>query len=472
MLNWSYRKIFFVSLALHLVCAIFSIGFQHGDEHVQVYEFLNFKLGGLSEDLLPWEFRDQVRPWIQVYFYYFITKISNIFGAFSPFSLAMIFRISSAILGVVSLWGLIPLLKDWFSSERYSKLSYIMLNLFWFMPFLHVRTSADFMSGCLFIFGMSFFLRSLKSNHIMMALMGGLFLGASYNVRYQLALMIAFLWFWAIGFSRKSTGPIIVSALAIGFMIGAGVVVDYFGYGEWTFAPYNLFVSNFLDHRLKNSGEDPFWFYVVKSFKVGIPPLSLALIVATSWGIFKKYKHPLTWAIVPLLIFHTMIGHKELRYIYPIVFLSPIYLAWFFEAFEKKYLNENWSKRLIGFFVVINFLLLTFVLFKPAKESLRLYKFLYDKDIKTVYTPIVDKKKFDFTLHFYKKPSLKTIGFNPSGGSWNHKYILTTKLREKKLIEENRSCEVIFSSYPSWIEKVNFTNWLKRSSYYILWECR
>jgi hypothetical protein len=54
-----------VSLALHLLAAIFSTGYQNSDEHFQILEFLNAFLGRTPVATLPIEYARMIRPWFQ-----------------------------------------------------------------------------------------------------------------------------------------------------------------------------------------------------------------------------------------------------------------------------------------------------------------------------------------------------------------------------------------------------------------------
>jgi hypothetical protein len=58
-----------IGLLLILVAAVRSEGFHHPDEHFQVLEFAGAKLGLTPWSALAWEYRDQMRPWLQAALY-------------------------------------------------------------------------------------------------------------------------------------------------------------------------------------------------------------------------------------------------------------------------------------------------------------------------------------------------------------------------------------------------------------------
>ena len=265
------KNILILSILFHFIASIFSTGFHHFDEQFQIYEFLNFKLGKSPSSDLPWEFPEMVRPWFQVYIYYYITKALNFFTIINPFIISFFFRLTTSLFGVYALYTLLPHIKTWITDKKGQQLAFSLLNLSWFIPYIQTRTNAESMSSSFFIVGFSYFL-NLTSNEndkqSRNAIFAGLFLGASYACRYQLALMVAFLWFWGIFSKKIKMKALFLTALAISFMIVANIGVDFLGYGKWTFAPINLFTSNFTDGRLENTGLSPWWYYFKKSFLI------------------------------------------------------------------------------------------------------------------------------------------------------------------------------------------------------------
>ncbi|QEH39720.1 hypothetical protein [Chitinophaga sp. XS-30] len=70
-----YQKwiLLFASLT-YLITACFSTGYFHPDEHFQLLEFANFKMGNISGYELPWEYATEIRPTFQPWFAYLVMK--------------------------------------------------------------------------------------------------------------------------------------------------------------------------------------------------------------------------------------------------------------------------------------------------------------------------------------------------------------------------------------------------------------
>src|SRR5690349_19703202 len=119
--NREWKEFFFkwmgIALLLHMIGAIFSAGFYHADEHFQIIEFMNYKLGRIPVSELPLEFGHAIRPWLQPAILTGMTQLLNILGVDSPFNLALSFRILSSLLGWLSLCGLTANCALWFKEE-------------------------------------------------------------------------------------------------------------------------------------------------------------------------------------------------------------------------------------------------------------------------------------------------------------------------------------------------------------------
>ena len=114
----NFRNIFIISALFHLFCAIFSSGFHHYDEHFQIYEFMNAKLGGTPTEALSWEYRDAIRSWFQPGIYFTISKFFEFFALKIHFGWPLSFGFSLRLFGFFAFWRLIPVIEERFQSQR------------------------------------------------------------------------------------------------------------------------------------------------------------------------------------------------------------------------------------------------------------------------------------------------------------------------------------------------------------------
>jgi phosphatidylinositol glycan class B len=115
-----------------LVTAYYSEGFFHPDEHFQLIEFANYKMGKTSLNELPWEFESRIRPALQVSIGYLLLETFNYLGLNDPFKQLTILRIITAILSWLVISSLFLQLIKNFKNE---KTKYLLL----FVSFLFLQ---------------------------------------------------------------------------------------------------------------------------------------------------------------------------------------------------------------------------------------------------------------------------------------------------------------------------------------------
>jgi len=78
-----------------------SVGHYGTDEHFQILEFANYKLGLTPINDLPWEFPARVRSGLQPMLAYGAIRAADTLGANSPFTQVFLLRL---ITGLLCLW--------------------------------------------------------------------------------------------------------------------------------------------------------------------------------------------------------------------------------------------------------------------------------------------------------------------------------------------------------------------------------
>lgn len=471
-----FKQLLIISLFIHVWASYFSTGFQHFDEHFQIMEFLNLKWGGITSEQLPWEYHDQIRPWLQTFIYYIIAAPFKFLGIKNPFFYAWFFRFWTGLLGWYATVHFLNVLKVWFKEDfKLQKWGFIILNFLWFAPFVHVRTSSESLSISFFMIGTTLFLTKRSRWWLFLA---GVLWGLTYHARFQMALPVAFIWFHCLIIEKGSFKKLVFSALGVLFSLGLGTVIDYWGYGNWNFALWHYYRTNFIEGRLENTGHSPIYEYVRWGVLRGIPPFSLVLIFASVWGWIKYWRHPLTWITLSLFLFHSLIGHKEVRYLFPSMLLAPLFLLYLYRDHETK-LRELWEKKsfryFINFCLSLNFLALVFANTKPVNPSVNFYSFLWgEKGIQKIYA----KDESPFTMlgldiEFYKKPGFEVeVWKDDSSFDEKGKYVFLRKGSEFFNFKAKSNCENLFLAYPQWLLKFNIGNWMSRSRVWSLFYCK
>jgi phosphatidylinositol glycan class B len=228
------------SLVTHLVCSDFSVGYHAIDEHFQILEFLNFKLGQTPQVDLPMEYAARLRPWLQPAFYYGIVQGLKTIGIQSPFTWAWVFRLFCSLVGWLSLVGMGICSRFWFKDARAQKFCLAAIGLLWFLPPLHARPSSEGLGGSFFMLGLctislmtlpggllpSGWAKVLRSRWTPLA--AGLLFGLSFESRFQMALMIGGVFLWVLFFAKRPAKELLgeFTLCTIGFLL-------IFGLGRW-----------------------------------------------------------------------------------------------------------------------------------------------------------------------------------------------------------------------------------------------
>ncbi len=475
-----FKKWFLISLGIILVTSIFSSGFHHFDEHWQILEFLNLKLGNIDKAVLPWEYQYQMRSFTQPLLYFIVTKVLFLDD---PFIMAFVFRFITALIGwyagCLLCLSSIYLYKD----KKSIRWATILLSLCWYIPYLKVRPSSEGLSSTVFVIGLvllvtEVFSKKDQPKSLMALFMAGLVCGFSFLFRFQLGFMILFLWFWMVFFSGIKFWRGFLFAIGVCVAVVIEIPIDRWGYGEWTFVPWNYLYQNLVLDKASNFPTSPWWDYFKSSTLRGIPPLSLLLISAQCLFWFKNPKSLFTWATFPLLLIHSLIAAKAIRYMFPIVIFTPMFLPWVHNylleraIFYKKLIGTKWGKGLGIFFLGINMILLTQLSLRSAKKAVGFYKEVYQSGISKIYyegeNPFT---MLGLELNFYKKKNLEMKKISDFEEIQEKGIYLFSRKGKEIELNRKRGCEMKYLTYPEWLLSFNVGNWVGRSRVWSLWYC-
>jgi len=441
----TFKNVVYFSLFFHILAAWFSEGFHRPDEHLGIMRFVGWKLGMLTDAQahVSWEWGARIRPWLQPAIYVALLSPFKMMGFDNPFALATIMRFFNALIGELSLIILFLLSPCFIAKEEVKKITLWAIALLWYVPFFHARGTSEHFSTSFFIFALPFFFGKTNFRN---SLLSGLFFGASFIFRYQMCVPIFFLCLWQLFQTNKRLSFIATLTLSFFAFNGLSAFVDFWGYGEWTFPPYQYLYWNIFEGKASSFGVDPWWKYFEKVITRGIPPISLALIIPTLWFWSKKRGHYLTWITLSFFIVHSMIGHKEIRFLFGIGLFTPLFFGAFLESYSKLL---KW-KRSGYFLIALSLLLMMISSTKVAYTPISFYKDLYNtgQEPQVIYTSDIVRdpmwfymrKPFSFQILAEEDFLTKSKEVNGYFFSNNH------KLQEALA----NSCKVTHQSYPQW----------------------
>ncbi len=496
------------SLLTHLICSYFSVGYHSIDEYFQILEFLNFKLGHTPQAVLPVEFAEQMRPWLQPAFYYGCVKLLKWVGIESPFVWSWVFRIFCSCLGWVSLVYLAICSRFWFKDSRAKKFCLAAIGLLWFLPALHSRPSSEGLGGSFFVIGLCMtYLTTVLPVGVTRgrfgwwgALFSGVFFGLSFECRFQMAIMIFGALAWILYFKKARWEQLLACGAGFLLIFALGRWVDAWGYGVWAWSPWKYFSYNLVRGGVSQYGDSPWWDIFRMSLTESWPPLGLILLLGTLVAFVRHPRHLLTWAQVPFFMVHEMIGHKELRFFFPMVSAGPVLLTLCFYSQKSGFFSfypihktlGRLLKWVLGLLVIDNCVALIVLTGSPASRTVLFYEALYQKknihpEITTLFT--LERNPYEIfgsPTYFYHPPGLEVLKVESPDF-----LIQSIQKSESPIYLVHPSfdlprgapilsslCHPIYQTLPHWVKYLNFQNvgvrgtWLERVNVWGLFECK
>jgi phosphatidylinositol glycan class B len=366
------RYFFFTALAIYVVAAWFSTGFYHGDEHYQLIEFAAYKMGTIGPEGLAWEFGARLRPAIQPFIAFVVIKSLQVCSIYDPYIQAFVLRLLTSLMALFSI-RYFTRSCGYMVHPRHHR-AYLFLSYFlWFLPFVNIRFSSETWSGIMLLNALSVLVNTnFRSRRIYWV---GVFLGLSFLFRYQNAFLAIGVFLWLV-FIEKERILDLFKILAAGLaVLLLGILLDFWLYGEFVLSAWNYFYVNLVEDVASGYVTEAWWNYFYSIFRFGFFPIGIPIILAFLVLTIKKPRNVFIWTILPFFVIHSIIAHKELRFLFPVINLVPIILLLAYHAL--KWDTRKWKKpgryaihTLTWILVAINCIGALTVSLKPADGGL------------------------------------------------------------------------------------------------------
>jgi len=471
------RTVEALGLLALVVASVFSVGFHHFDEHFQILEFAGLKLGLTSEESLPWEYHHRMRSSLQPALAVAACRGAEILGVRSPFAAAFFLRLVSALLAFVCMRLLYAVYCGTFrgAEERW----FLALSfLSWPAVFVGVRYSGENWAGLFFTLAFAACFLTKRSGAPAGFLVGTL-LGLSFVFRFQAALLAAGLLAWLVLVKKAPRRHMAGLAVGMAAAVAAGILVDRWFYGEWTLAAWNYFDQNILQGKAASFGESPWWWYIRAFALKGIPPLSLLFLLAVPVAAFSRPRSPVLWSVLPFLAVHFAIGHKELRFLFPMVYFLPVLLVTAFEGMRTGRFSDVARLRTFRAFMAcalaVNCACLAVAAVGPADGRVSLYRKIYDgyPGATLLYCHGEDPyRRVGLDVRFYRRGNLEVRTVRSPGEirlQPDRAHLWVSSDRDA-LRDHGTGGNLVYASHPAWLLRLNVNNWVGRSKIWYLYE--
>jgi GPI mannosyltransferase 3 len=478
-MNKTDIKLFLLITAIvtvYFTTAYFSKGFYHADEHYQILEFAGFKLGTHTSDELAWEFKAQIRPALQPVLAAGIIKVLEFAEIKNPYHIAFVFRLLSALLTLLVITRFYLTTKH-LVTDKMLKTPYILATYFlWFIPFISVRFSSETWSALFFMVGLTTYLNNRQKpiHHLFI----GILMGLSFEFRYQAAFMIAGYLCWLILNDHKNLHRVIITITGIAIVITLSFFIDSWFYNQWVFAPWNYFYANIIEGAAAGFGTLPWYYYLL--FTIKYPGVLIGVPLLLSFGLLalKQPKSIYVWIILPFVIAHSITAHKELRFLFPIVYFVPLILVLGYQNIKPIVDKSRVLKTGAVIYFTLLFLFnstgLIAMAIKPAGLGFMdfthyIYRNYHSQSVNLFHSPYTNPynpwhclpNKFygrqNVTSFRIDEPINQSENLLPAASSVNLLILRKSDLENPawKDFIDNHHFQLIRQSTPRWIEKIN-----------------
>ena len=325
-----------------VVTAWFSVTFFHPDEHFQILEFMSHRLGRTAASDLPWEFHYRIRAWMQPFLYFLVARPLIGLGLHDIFDVTFVLRLAT---GLISLAALAAFARAFLASlTRTDERNFFAgaLPFFGFLPYLFVRTSSEILSADFFTLALALVMGRRTAARFILA---GLLSGLAFECRFQSAILVLPLLAWLAIVARARLTHLGLFGIGFVAVIGLAAPIDHWGYGVWCFPPWDYFKVNLLDNvAAQRFGTDPFFAYPYLLIANIFLPVLVMLVLAMVLVWIRQPRHIVTWVSLPFFLIHSVIAHKEERFLFPLYLLATSFPVLAFAPSGKAW--PNWARRL------------------------------------------------------------------------------------------------------------------------------
>ncbi len=484
----SRRGILLAGCLVTLLYVLFSHGYYHHDEHFQILEYAHMKLFGVpTTDHLAWEFTLMMRSGVQPLIVWCFGKALLAAGLYSPYLLVFLLQLLSGAFSVGALLLFGRAVRAELGGERQERVYLALGLLLWFLAYLHVHFSAEMMAGNMLLLLAAATLNCCSSggrHEFRWGLLLGTLAGATFVVRYQTGFALLGYGLWLLLFHRRwRLYAGMVPGVAVVLLLG--LLSDRWLYGQWTLTPVNYLRENILNGHMLTFGAEPWWYYFTASLTESGVLFGLLVWAAMLRYFWRQRRSVVTWMLVPFLAVHFFMGHKEIRFFFPVLFFAPYFLTLFLKELLPR-TPPRLSRWALGIMAAFNAGAILFVVAQdPADFYFYRMMSRYCRDKGEVVGLSLSSEKSYYSwpqyvlgskvieTRFYMPRNMDQMHCTTSGGLETAARGLNDGRRQVVVFSTDpdlaERCtlplrKIVWSPYPAWVVRYfNFNDWTRYS---------
>lgn len=302
-----------------------------------------------------------------------------------------------------------------------------------------------------------------------------MFLGFAFNCRYQMAIAIAGLGAWLLLRQRERITRLLACAAGFGVVATLGLLVDAWGYGRFTWTPWHYFYYNLVLGKASSFSTSPFYAYFLDLPAI-LPPIGLLLLLAMLVMWWRRPGHVLTWITLPFFLAHCIIAHKEARFLFPLAIFTLLGLALLLPPpgapAAHWWQRPGWRRLVVG----LNAAYLVVLCLVPVRIDLSAQRYVYRHSGTGVkwfgwkYNPyllrgipmaFLTPDHFDLNV-CERTDQLDNLASTPARTLYLMVKLPLDSALKGYLARGRDRFALVHTSYPHWLEPLNFSHWIDR----------
>lgn len=371
---------------------------------------------------------------------------------FNPFLAEAICRVLASILFIFSYFKLLTYFEN--SIEDSQKQQFKKFSLFfWILPIVMVRFSSESISASLFWLGFYYFNSKEERINFFKLILVGFLWGISFYIRMHLAILIGIFFLWILFYRRNRIFDF--GYIFIGFIFSTGVefILNYWLYNNWIWSPYLYFKTNVIDGIANQFGEMPFYYYFTELIKNLQPPIGIFILIGVATYVWRNKSSLFSWLICGFILIHSMVSHKEYRFLFPIF---PLLIPLAYIGYQSLSIFK-WKSKILSIIWIINIILLPTCIiihsFNPY-NYLKLYP--YTLTNKKIYTDkpnpyALGDRFYTVRPYFWKSPSCEVIELDSLNSNLDITIFITRKDKGASIQIGQKTLEKSFQTIPKFI---------------------
>lgn len=312
----SSNNVFLLCLAFRFANALLLQTYFNPDEHWQALEVAHKITFGYGH--LTWEWKRGIRSYLHPLLFSFLYKVLAILGLDTPLFMIKAPRLLQSIFSAVGDFYLYKLSSALFG-DYVAKWALFSQLTNWFVFFCFNRTLSNSLETVLTLVSLYYWpcirFDSIKFSKVSRKL--ALFMAAlSCAVRPTSAITWLYVGLLELFSAHDRLRFIFLEAAPIGSLVlGITFLLDRLMYGSWIIVPLNFLKFNVLSSGGDFYGTHKWHWYFTQGFSV----MLFSFIPFSISGIITSRKWKLTGLIIWVLGIHSLLGHKEFRFVLPIL---------------------------------------------------------------------------------------------------------------------------------------------------------